>query len=172
MNTNLVFTVIATDRPGLVDRLADTVADMGGNWVDSSMARLGGEFAGIVRISIDEAAAAELNNKLTALAGEGIHITLRSGPEDGALPKGASAHLELMSQDHPGILRDITHILSEHQVSIENLETSVTVGSMQGEALFKASADLRLPENLTPAQLSEALQETAGDLMADISLVE
>ena len=69
-------------------------------------------------------------------------------------------------------MRDITRVLSEKGVSIEHLETEVVSGSMQGEALFKASADLRLPGGLDPASLSDALQETAGDLMADINLID
>jgi len=172
MQTHLVFTVIAKDRPGLVERMADIIAATGGNWIESSMARLGGEFAGIVRIAIDGMRSDELVAQLRALSSDGIDITLRSDQEGSDLPKGASAHLDLVSQDHPGILRDITHVLSEKGVSIEHLETEVASGSMQGEALFKASADLRLPVGLDPADLSDALQEMAGDLMADINLVD
>jgi glycine cleavage system regulatory protein len=172
MQTHLVFTVIARDRQGLVERMADIVAGTGGNWIDSSMARLGGEFAGIVRIAVDGMRSDELVGKLQALSGDGIDITLRSDQTGAELPQGASAHLDLVSQDHPGILRDITHVLSEQGVSIEHLETEVVAGSMQGEALFKASADLRLPAGLEPSALSEALQETAADLMADVNLVD
>ncbi|MEP3046757.1 MAG: ACT domain-containing protein [Roseibium sp.] len=172
MNVHLVFTVIAQDRPGLVELVADAVADMGGNWIDSSMSRLGGEFAGIVRIAISEEKSAQLDARLKALSDDGIHITLRSAPAADSKPQGASARLELVSQDHPGILRDITQVLSKKSVSIENLETEISSGSMQGEAMFKASADLRLPVGLAPADLSEALQETAGDLMADINLLD
>ncbi|GAB4523220.1 MAG: glycine cleavage system protein R [Roseibium sp.] len=172
MQTHLVFTVIAKDRPGLVERMADIVAGTGGNWIESSMARLGGEFAGIVRIAVDGIKADELVGRLQALSSDGIDITLRSDQAGAELPQGASAHLDLVSQDHPGILRDITHVLSEQGVSIEHLETEVVTGSMQGEALFKASADLRLPAGLEPAALSEALQETAADLMADVNLVD
>lgn len=172
MQNHLVFTVIAKDKPGLVEVLADTIAAKGGNWVDSSMSRLGGEFAGIVRVAVDEAATTALQTALTDLARDGIDITLRTGDEMAEAVAGASAHLDVVSQDHPGILRDITQVLSAHGVSIEYLETSVVSGSMQGEALFRASADLRLPDGLLPTSLSEALQETAGDLMADISLLE
>jgi len=172
MLIHLVFTVIAKDRPGLVERMADVIAGTGGNWIESSMARLGGEFAGIVRIAIDGMRSDELVAQLRALAEDGIDITLRSDQDGTDLPMGASAHLDLVCQDHPGILRDITHVLSEKDVSIEHLITEVTAGSMQGEALFKAAADLRLPVGLDPAELSEALQETAGDLMADVSLVD
>ncbi len=172
MQTHLVFTVIAKDRPGLVERMAEIIAGTGGNWIESSMARLGGEFAGIVRIAIEGLHADELVEKLQALSADGIDITLRSDQTGAELPEGASAHLDLVSQDHPGILRDITRVLSEKGVSIEHLETEVVSGSMQGEALFKASADLRLPSGLDPASLSDALQETTGDLMADINLID
>ncbi|OJJ12853.1 amino acid-binding protein [Alphaproteobacteria bacterium AO1-B] len=172
MQDHLVFTVIAEDRSGLVEKIADVIAGAGGNWIESSMARLGGEFAGIVRISVPAENASQLTAALKALGSDGIDITLRSGQGSDNEALGASAHLDLVSQDHPGILRDITHILSEHKVSIEYLETSVEAGSMQGGFLFKASADLRLPTGLTPAQLSDALQATAADLMADISLAE
>lgn len=172
MQTHLVFTVIAKDRPGLVERMAEVIAGLGGNWIESSMARLGGEFAGIVRVAIAGDSATELVSQLKALSDDGIDITLRSDKAGDDAPAGASAHLDLVSQDHPGILRDISSVLSDKGVSIENLETEVVSGSMQGEALFKASADLRLPAGLDPIDLSDALQETAGDLMADINLVD
>ncbi|MBN9668775.1 glycine cleavage system protein R [Roseibium aggregatum] len=172
MQTHLVFTVIAKDRPGLVERVAETIASLGGNWIESSMARLGGEFAGIVRVGIDAAQADDLTARLQALSEDGISITFRSDRSEVGEPQGASAQLDLVSQDHPGILRDITRVLSEQGVSIEHLETEVVQGSMQGEALFKATADLRLPAGLAPSRLSEALQETAADLMADIKLVD
>ena len=47
-------TLLGTDRPGLVRVLADLVANHGGNWLDSRMARLAGQFAGIVRIECPE----------------------------------------------------------------------------------------------------------------------
>ncbi|WP_417688178.1 glycine cleavage system protein R [Roseibium sp.] len=172
MASHLVFTVIAQDRPGLVDRLATAIADAGGNWVESSMARLGGEFAGIVSIDIDEAAISSLHEKFDLLLQDGIAITLRSDANRPAAPSGKAAHLDLVSQDHPGILRQITRVLRERNVSIEHLETEVVAGSMSGESLFKASADLRLPDGLDPSALGDALHATAADMMADINLIE
>ncbi|MTI43859.1 glycine cleavage system regulatory protein [Roseibium hamelinense] len=170
MQSQLVFTVIAEDRPGLVDRLADAISQAGGNWVESSMARLGGEFAGIVSVDIAPQNIQSLHDNFDPLLADGIAITLRSDLKQPEPKTGTKAQLDLLSQDHPGLLRQITQVLAAHNVSIEHLETSVGPGSMQGEAMFKATADLRLPDGLSPAQLSEALQETAGDLMADVSL--
>ncbi|GAA0780040.1 amino acid-binding protein [Roseibium denhamense] len=172
MQNHLVFTVIAKDRAGLVERISACIAALGGNWIESSMARLGGEFAGIVRVAIAADQADALVASLQDLSADGIDITLRSDRAGQEAQNGTSAHLDLVSQDHPGILRDITHVLTAQGVSIEHLTTEVVAGSMQGEALFKASADLRLPETLSPGALSDALQETAADLMADINLVD
>ncbi len=54
MLTPLVMTLIGPDRTGLVENMARTVAEYGGNWLESRMCRLGGEFAGILRIEIPE----------------------------------------------------------------------------------------------------------------------
>ena len=48
----LVMTVIGPDRPGLVDSVAALVAEHGGNWLESRMSRLGGHFAGILRVDV------------------------------------------------------------------------------------------------------------------------
>ena len=52
MNSSLVMTVIGPDRPGLVESIAETVASHEGNWVESRMANLGGQFAGILRVEL------------------------------------------------------------------------------------------------------------------------
>ncbi|MBO6754781.1 MAG: ACT domain-containing protein [Roseibium sp.] len=170
--SHLVFTVIAQDRPGLVERLADAIASAGGNWVESSMARLGGEFAGIVSVDIETGSLADLHGHFDAMIADGIAITVRSDPQGAAASSGPKVHMDVMSRDHPGILRAVTQVLTAHGVSIDHLETTVVSGSMQGGDMFKATADLRLPDDLAPARLSEALEETAADLMADITLAD
>ena len=52
MQIPLVMTIIGPDRTGLVEAVARAVADHGGNWLESRMCRLGGEFAGILRVEI------------------------------------------------------------------------------------------------------------------------
>ena len=54
MQRALVMTVIGQDRPGLVDTIAGLVAGHAGNWLESRMSRLGGQFAGILRVEVPE----------------------------------------------------------------------------------------------------------------------
>ena len=50
MEVSLVMTIIGKDRTGLVESVASLVAEHEGNWLESRMCRLGGAFAGILRI--------------------------------------------------------------------------------------------------------------------------
>jgi glycine cleavage system regulatory protein len=169
MPAGLVLSIIAKDRPGLVQTLAGAVAEHGGNWIESSMARLGGEFAGIVLVSIPEAQVADLEAVLDRLDEQGIFVTARRSEETGAL-KGHVAFLELTGGDHPGIVRDISATLARHGASIDDLETDVFTGSMSGEALFQAKARIVLPESLSMDVLREALEDIAQDVMVEIAL--
>ena len=49
---SLVVTLLGTDRPGIVARLAKVAADAGASWQESKMARLAGKFAGVVRLAL------------------------------------------------------------------------------------------------------------------------
>ena len=60
MRRSLVLTLLGPDRPGLVEAMAALIARHGGNWLESRMASLAGEFAGILRVEVDEDSAAEL----------------------------------------------------------------------------------------------------------------
>ena len=48
MQVELVLRIIADDRPGLVGMVAHSIVNHSGNWVDSSLSRLGGSFAGMI----------------------------------------------------------------------------------------------------------------------------
>ena len=52
MDTHLVLAVIGKDRPGLVNAVSETVTAGGGNWLDTRMARLAGQFAGILLVDV------------------------------------------------------------------------------------------------------------------------
>jgi glycine cleavage system regulatory protein len=69
----LILTVIGPDRPGLVRALSEAVAARGGSWLESRMARLAGQFAGIVLVDAPES----LREDLRALEGQGLRITVQ-----------------------------------------------------------------------------------------------
>ena len=71
MQTHLVLTVIGPDRPGLVSALSNTIAAGGGNWLDSRMANLAGQFAGILLLDVESDRADGLQSRAPAAGRDG-----------------------------------------------------------------------------------------------------
>lgn len=166
---HLVLTVIAPDQPGLVEKVAQCVAGHGGNWLESRMSRMAGQFAGILRVAVPAEAYDELVAALQGLAAQGIRVLVaESGIEPSCTWK--PIHLDLVGNDRPGIVRDITGLLAELGVNLERLTTEVVPAPMSSEPLFHAEALLAVPLGLTLDALQGRLEDLADDLMVELNL--
>jgi glycine cleavage system regulatory protein len=170
MQIPLVMTVIGPDRTGLVEAMARAVADHGGNWLESRMCRLGGEFAGILRVEVPENKKAALLEAVQKISG--LNVTVRSGEAKAPPANARQTKLEIIGQDRPGIVREISAALARAGVNVEEFSSEVVRGAMSGEMLFKASARLQLPQSCNLAALKYELEKIAADLLVDVSLGE
>ena len=170
MNTSIVLTIIAADQPGIIQTVSKTLKKHGGNWTQSSMSSLAGQFAGILLASVPgentEACLADLH----ALDSSGLKVTAHGGSEYTAVEKTATYSLSLIGNDRPGIVHDITTLLANLNVSVQDFETMVEGASMGGGELFRANAELLVPENVDIDDLATELEDLANDLMVDINL--
>src|SRR6188768_1238359 len=114
MQTHLVLTIIGKDRTGLVESLARLVAEHGGNWLESRMCRLGGEFAGILRVHVPAEKKAGLEQALAKLPGLNFVVHGDTAAEPATKPQLAT--LEVVGQDRPGIVREFTRALAAQGV--------------------------------------------------------
>lgn len=169
MQVPLVLTVIGRDRPGLVEKVASVVASHGGNWLESRMCRLGGQFAGIVRIQIPGHRQSALRAGCQSLAREGLTVEAFGDELHSATPPRCLAIVELVGQDRPGIVHQISGALASRGVNVEELTTECLSAPMSGETLFKAIARLRLPEDCDTAGLRADLERIAADLLVDLT---
>jgi|SaaInl74LU_5_DNA_1037368.scaffolds.fasta_scaffold06644_6 glycine cleavage system regulatory protein len=167
--TTVVLTFMADDKPGLVNLLSKTVSEHEGNWLDSSLSRLGGKFTGIVVVQLAEDRVSSLNAALGDLAQQGIHVYSEVSVQgEDAVPHN-EVLLDLVGHDKPGIVRDISAVLAKHQVNVIKLNTELVPGSMSSELLFKAQGKVLVPQDADLDQLQDALEEIASDLLVDIS---
>ncbi len=172
MQRSLVMTVIGQDRPGLVESVAALVAEHGGNWLESRMSRLGGHFAGILRVEVPSENESPLVAALKQLAARGLTVVVHP---DQPKPLPAAARqsvLDIVGQDRPGIVREISHALAGFGVNVEELQTECASAAMSGETLFKAHARLSIPESCDTAQIRQQLEKIAADLIVEISLAD
>ncbi|MCA0308246.1 MAG: ACT domain-containing protein [Actinobacteria bacterium] len=167
--SNLVLTVVGDDRAGLVAALADVVSAHGGNWEHSQLAELAGTFAGIVVVSVPDDRLADLTAALGQLDGL-LTVTAHPGSDAPAVPAQKDLTLTVLGNDHPGIVRDISAVLSRHGASIESLTSESREAPMSGGRLFEATVVARLPQGAEPATIAADLERLAAEILVDISL--
>jgi glycine cleavage system regulatory protein len=168
MKSYLVMTVLGNDRPGLVNSLADTVASHGGNWLESRMARLAGQFAGIVRIECPSETADALINELQTPGNSGLTILAVRQQAQEPLPRRTLA-VEVVGNDRPGIVRELSAAVASAGGNIEELTTDLESAPMSGQPMFRAHGVISIPENAEPAALTAAIESLGNDLTVDIT---
>ncbi|OHB74790.1 MAG: hypothetical protein A2W31_18280 [Planctomycetes bacterium RBG_16_64_10] len=167
---SLVMTVLGQDRPGVVESLAKVVSQFGANWLESRMAHLAGQFAGIVHVEVDAAQARHLVEALRRLDREGLTVIVQQEAEPPGAEPFAPVMLELVGSDRPGIVHEVTRVLAARQVNVEEFQSECIPAPMSGGTLFRATAQLHLPHGLSQQQLQHDLEQIAHDLMVDIQL--
>lgn len=133
------------------------------------MSRLAGKFAGIVLVRVADTRFDALAADLEALSVEGLRVTLERTDEP-VVRASQRLQLELLGDDHPGIVAEISAALATHQVSIEELITDVREAPMAGGMLFEAHAVLSAPATTSTDSLRSVLEGLAHELMVEIRL--
>lgn len=172
MNNAIVLTVIADDQPGIIRTVSKVLTNHSGNWTQSSMSTLAGQFAGILLVSLPSENTEACLAELESLRAQGLRVITHVSEAVPAVAETQVYKLDLLGNDRPGIVHEITALLANHGVSVKDLETRVESASMSGGDLFKASAKLVVPAGLDVYDLETELEDLANDLMVDISFAK
>ena len=166
---SLILSVVGSDRPGLTEALAGAVLAAGGNWLESHLSRLGGLYVGSVLVELQADKVEALREAVRAVDARGLEVRIAPAVEaPGAA--GEALHFSLVGQDRPGIVRQVTAVLSGLDVNIETFETRISAEAHSGAPLFNMEARLRLPPGLQAAGVQAALEAISAEIMIDISL--
>lgn len=168
MQSVVVLTVVGEDRPGLVHRIASLVSAAGGNWENSELSRLAGMFTGLIQLTVAEGSREELVSSLAQLDGL-LDVHVRHAVDTRAAD-GERFTLDIVGDDHPGIIEDVTATLQRGGATIERLGTTSREAPMSGERIFEARAVVRLDDGAEMEGIETALEGLANDLMIDVTL--
>ena len=169
MKQSLVMTIIGKDRPGLVEELSAVIETHGGNWEESRMVHLAGQFAGLLHVHLPEPRAGELKQALAGL--DELSVTVARTPE--AMPlSGSTLRIELEGQDHPGIVHRVAKAIAARGINVEELESELGTAAMTGQKMFRARARLRAPQGVNPDDLTGDLEQLADDLIVEVTTEE
>jgi glycine cleavage system regulatory protein len=167
--TRFILSAIGRDRPGLTRGLAGAVLEAGGNWLESHLSHLGGQYVGAVLVEIEAERLAALEAAVAGVAADGFHVSIVPAGE-AAPAAGAPLDLELVGQDRPGIVHEVTAALTRLDVNIEDFTSATGNGAWSGELLFRARARLALPAGLAAEAVQDALEAISGDIMVDFTI--
>ncbi len=172
MKINIVLTLSGPDRIGIVETVTGMLLEHGGNVETSRMARLGGEFAILMLVSLPSEQLAALEKKMDVLAAGGYKVTAtrtdrpQAGPDVG----WRCCRIEVIGADHEGIIHDVARYLSERGINIESMDTETTRAPVSGSPLFTMTATVAVPPGLAGRDWESALEDEGRLLNVDIKI--
>lgn len=172
MVRHFVLTLTGPDRIGIVDRVTGIVLARLGNVETSRMARLGGEFAVLMLVSMPGEQFAGLGHDLESLIAEGYRVTTTQAEKSyaEAHPGWLAYHVEVQGADHEGIIHEVAHYLSQQGISIESMESETTAAPVSGSPLFRMTAEIVVPPSLSDRDWPAGLQQVAAQLNVEIQV--
>lgn len=100
-------------------------------------------------------------------AGPRITVERSSGPSP--VMSYRTLELQLVSHDRPGIVRDVTEALNQLGANIEEFSTGVESAPFTGETMFRATARLHVPDDVTREEVQTTLERLADEMMVDLT---
>src|SRR5262249_10970390 len=130
---HLILTAIGPDQIGLVEKISKFISNRGCNIEDSKMAVFYGEFAIILLVSGDGHNLAKISDHHTEIEREsGLKVNIKS-PTPRKNPEFYLPYSLVAScMDHPGIVSQISGLLSGLSINIESLETTTYSAPVSG----------------------------------------
>jgi glycine cleavage system regulatory protein len=169
----LVLTFVGDDRPGLVSAISERVADCGGTWLESRSVRLAGKFAGVVLVNVPDESLLPLESALAKLTPSGLRVSIERGAAAAKAEKPARlVTLEIVGNERPGIVRDVTQALTGLGVNIEEFTSGLEGEPFTGVEMFRASARLGVPDGLKLDDMRKSLERLAAEIMVDLNVAE
>lgn len=170
MRRDLVLTLTGPDRVGIVEDLTGLLVARDGNVEVSRMARLGGEFAVLMLVSLPDEQVAGLESDLERLAARGYKVTATRAhqPHAEAHAGWDPYRIEVRGADHEGIIQEVARYLSHRGINIESMESETAPAPISGVPLFTMTAEVVVPPELAGIDWEAGLEELSGQLNLEI----
>lgn len=151
----LAVTAIGADRPGIIARVSRVLLEHGGNLEDSSMTILRGQFAIMLLVTTETAAAALEEALVEATDDLGLVVTVRAVGAGVDSPPPTHM-LSVYGSDRPGIVHGVAQALADRGVNVTDLTTRVLEGE---RPVYAMMLEIALPDGTDADALADALTD-------------
>lgn len=170
MPPSFVLSALGRDRPGIVAAVTRVLYDLGCNIEDSSMTRLGGNFAMLLIVQAPEGRrAGDLLTGLAPVARDlGLAVHADPASEDRGAPgeDGAQYVLSVYGADHLGIVWSVADRLAALGINITDVSTRLVPGT---PPLYVMLLEVTAPPGLPETQLQQEMAALAAQVHCDIT---
>ena len=99
-------------------------------------------------------------------------MTIERGARQEVERRDRLIRLDILGNERPGIVRDVTQALGNLGVNIEEFSSGLESAPFSGLEMFRATARLRIPGGLALGELRKALEQLAAEIMVDLAVAE
>lgn len=163
MSVQIMVTVSGSNQAELVKHLSEITHGLGGKWLNSKICHIDDNFAGLLKVEIQSENVKSLTAKFKDL---GIAVDVIELAEELG---NKNIHLELMidAKDRAGLVSEITQVLSDNSIKVENMECNRLGLPDVGGVVFTSKFRLLVDKDFDKKALLECLAEVSSDLVID-----
>ena len=171
MTEQLVITALGEDRPGIVDELSNALTAHDLNIEDSRMSLLGGEFAILMLVSgSSNSINTFMDETFTLEASLRMKLLVKATRKKAETQTLAPYAVEVVSMDHPGIVRDIARFFSSRKINIIDLDTSRYAAAHTGAPMFALHMTVEIAAEQSIGKLREEFVNMCDQLNLDAKM--
>ncbi|GAB6193716.1 glycine cleavage system transcriptional repressor [Desulfocastanea catecholica] len=166
MKTNFISTVYGSDIPGIIKALAQTTRSQGGEWLTSKVIKLGGQFTAIMSVVVEEEREWSLKSTLeqTYPSLTFVYAAARITNQE----KTKRIHLVVDCIDRPGLTADLSNILANLDITVENMECKRFTMDGINETVFSAQLTLAVPKAAESEILAGEIEALSEDVRVNV----
>ncbi len=166
MRSNFITTVYGSDIPGIIKALAQTTRSQGGEWLTTKVIKLDGQFAAIMSVVVEEELEAGLKSELEEKY-PSLHFVYAAAK---TTHQEASKKINLVVDciDRPGLTGDLSNILANLDIAVENMECKRFAMDGIHDTVFSAQFTLTVHEDVESEIIAGEIEALSEDVRVNV----
>jgi glycine cleavage system regulatory protein len=167
MISNFITTIHGPDSPGIIRSLAQVTRSQGGEWLTSKVIKLDGQLAAIMSVVIKEEQETSLKSTLSEEFPD-LHFVFSSAS---LAPQKTNKIINLVVDciDRPGLTGDLSNILANLDICVENMECKRFAMDGINDTVFSAKLALAVPEGAESEMVAGEIEALSEDVRVNVS---
>lgn len=166
MMTNFITTVYGSDVLGVIRSLAQTTRREGGEWLTSKVIKLDGQFAAIMSVVVEEEQEMGLKSALEQEYPDLSFVYAQARAIHQEMTKTINLVVDCI--DRPGLTGDLSNILANLDIAVENMECKRFVMDGIHDPVFSAQITLAIPETAESEVIAGEIEALSEDVRVNV----